>query len=368
MAYFKYFFMLLVVMSFLTGCGFKDIDNRVFVTGIGIDPSEKDDGNYKITLKLAIPVSIKEKSNTSSSYQFLVHEGDNIGEIMQILETHTDKVLELGHAKVILINETLLKDNLKDFMDYLFRRGDIQSIAYVGAARESAEDILRTLPQGESVVASPLTKFFGNTGNDSPYVVSVYLYEIRREFHSKGIDAILPIVEVNKAGTQLIVNKLIIIGDKGNPIELTSSYTQAFNALRNSAPGYTYKLDTDGLKLILTMTSTKMKYTIIKDNGQPVSIKIDVKMSGVVNQSNKKLLMDNLDDYNKLAAKEIKKELKEMFTFIQEKDLDPFGFGLRYRTMQLHQKDTLKKWNNAYRELPFDVTVHVNLRNTGTID
>ncbi|PJO43059.1 hypothetical protein CWD94_14950 [Lysinibacillus xylanilyticus] len=83
------------------------------------------------------------------------------------METYTDKVLEFGHAKVILIKELLLEEKLKDFMDYLFRRGDIPSIAYIGAARGSAEDVLRTLPKGEAVVASPLIKFFGETGNDS---------------------------------------------------------------------------------------------------------------------------------------------------------------------------------------------------------
>ncbi|MEK5332956.1 Ger(x)C family spore germination protein [Lysinibacillus sp. FSL W8-0992] len=368
MAHLKYFAMMVVVMSFLTGCGFKDIDNRVFVTGIGIDPSENEDGTYRVTLKLAIPVSIKSKSNTSSSYQFLVHEGDNIGEIIQILETHTDKVLEFGHAKVILINEILLEENLKNFMDYLFRRGDIQSIAYIGAARDSAEEVLRTLPKGESVVASPLTKFFGETGNDSPYVVSVYLYEIRRDFHSKGIDAILPIVETNKSGTQLIVNKLLVVGDKGKPLELTSKYTQAFNALKNSVPGYSFRLDSEGYKLLINMTTTKMKYNIIQENGQPKSIKVNVEMSGTISQSNKTLLMDKLEDYNKLASREIKQELEKIFTSFQEKDLDPFGFGLRYRTMQLHQKGTIKKWENAYPALPFDVTVDVNLKTTGTID
>lgn len=357
---------MVVIMSFLTGCGFKDIDNRVFVTGIGIDPSDKEDGTYKVTLKLAIPVSVKQKGETS--YQFLVHEGDSIGEIIQILETHTDKVLEFGHAKVILVNEALLKDNLKDFMDYLFRRGDIQSIAYIGAARNSAEEVLRTLPKGESVVASPLTKFFGETGNDSPYVVSAYLFEIRRSFYSKGIDAVVPIVEVNDKGTQLIVNKVIMISQKGKTFELSSSYTQAFNTLYNSVAGYSFKLDSNGYKLLLKMTTTKMKYKIETENDQPTSIKINVAMSGVINQSNKTLIIDNLQDYNKMASQGLTKEFEKMFTTIQKENLDPFGFGLRYRTMQLHHKDTLQKWEQAYPTLPIEVTVDVDLKSTGTID
>lgn len=367
MSHLKYLAMIIVVLSFLTGCGFKDIDNRVFVTGIGIDPSEKENGNYKITLKLAIPSSSIKQEN-DSSYQFLVHEGENFGEIIQILETHTDKVLEFGHAKVILINESLLEENLKDFMDYLFRRGDIQSIAWVAAAKNSAEEILRTEPKGESVVASPLTKFFGETGNESPYIVSIYLYEIRRDFHGEGIDATIPIVEVNESGTQLIVNKSVIVSSNAKPFELTSSLTKAYNTLKNNSPGYSFKIDSGGLNLLLNMATTKMKYKIIKNNGQPTSIKIDVKMSGIISQSNKNLSMENLNDYNKLASKEIKKELEKLFTKVQEEKLDPFGFGLRYRTMQLHQENTFKEWEIAYPNLTIDVTVDVNLKSTGTIN
>lgn len=367
MAHIKFLAIIFVVTIFLSGCGFKDIDNRIFVTGIGIDPSEKESGKYRITLKLAIPVS-QIKQEKEPSYQYLVHEGENLEEAIRILETHTDKVLEFGHAKVILINESLLEVELKEFMDYLVRRGDIQFIAWVAAAKPSAEEILRTEPKGEAPVASPLTKFFGNTGTESPYIVSTYLYEFRRDFFGKGIDSILPVVEANETGTQLIVNKSIIVKEKTKPLELSSRFTRDFNSLANSVPGYSFKITSDGLNLVLNMATTKMKYKIMMENGQPTSININVKMTGVISQSNKDLSLKNLENYNKLAAKEIKKELEKLFTTLQKEKVDPFGFGLRYRTMQLHHKDTFKKWEEAYPTLPFDVTVDVALKSTGTIE
>ncbi|MCM3359216.1 Ger(x)C family spore germination protein [Psychrobacillus sp. MER TA 171] len=357
---------LLVVCSFLAGCGFKDIDNRIFVTGIGIDPSEEDSDKYKVTLKLAIPVS-SIKQEKEPSYQYLVHEGENLEDAIRILETHTDKVLEFGHAKVILINEKLLKEEIKDFMDYLFRRGDIQTIAWVGATKDSAEEILRTEPKGESAVASPLTKFFGNMGTESPYIVSKYLYEFRRDFYGEGIDVVLPIIESNEPGTQLIVNKSLIVREGKEPFELSSSQTRNFNALANNMGGYSFKIETEELNLSLNMREVKMKYKVLKEGDQPTSIKVDVTMAGVISQSNKRLYLDKLDNYNQLASIEIKKELEKLFTMLQEDKLDPFGFGLRYRTMQLYEKDIFKTWEKAYPELPIDLTVNISLKNTGTI-
>lgn len=366
MAYIKYLAMLIVVMSFLSGCGFKDIDNRIFVTGIGIDPSEKESGEYKITLKLAIPVS-SIKQEKEPSYQYLVHEGENVEEAVRILETHTDKVLEFGHTKIILINEALLEEEIKDFMDYFVRRGDIQTIAWVAAAKPSAEAILRTQPEGEAAVASPLTRFFGSTGTESPYIVSTYLYEFRRDFHGEGVDPIIPIVESNESGTQLIVNKSVVVKQRKKPLELSSSLTRDYNSLANSISGYSVKIVTDDLKLVLNMGTVKMKYKVINDNERPTSIKIDVKMTGVISQSNKQLPLNNLDKYNKLASKEIKGHLEKLLTTLQKEELDPFGFGLRYRTMQLYDKGTFKKWEEAYPNLPFDVNVDIALKSTGTI-
>lgn len=90
-------------------------------------------------------------------------------------------------------------------------------------------------------------------------------------------------------------------------------------------------------------------------------------MSGVVSQSNKRLNVENLDEYSKLATKEIETRLKELFTTLQKEELDPFGFGLKYRTMQLYEKDIFDKWKQAYPNLPFDLTVDVSLKSTGTI-
>lgn len=357
---------ILGMACFLTGCGFKDIDNRIFVTGIGIDPSEKEEGKYKVTLKLAIPVSTIQQEK-EPSYQYLVHEGDNIEEAVRILETHTDKTLEFGHTKIILVNEKLLEGDIKEFMDYLFRRGDIQTIAWVGAAKPTAEEILRTEPKGESAVISPLSKFFGNVGTESPYIVSTYLYEFRRSFYSEGIDAVLPIVESNESGSQLIVNKSIIVKEKRDSFHLSSSLTRDYNALANNIGGYSVKLETDELNVVLNLINVNMKYKVNKKNDQPASIKINVKMDGVVSQSDKRLHVENLDEYSKLASKEIKSELEKLFTMLQEEELDPFGFGLKYRTMQLYEKDMFDKWEQAYPNLPFDLTVDVSLKSTGTI-
>jgi len=351
----------------LAGCGFKDIDNRLFVIGIGVDPSEKIEGHYKITLKLSIPVaSIKEEKKPT--YQYLVHEGENIEEAIRILETHTDRVLEFGHTKIIMVNEALLENNVKDVMDYFVRRGDMQLIAWVGVAKNSAEEVLRAEPKAEEAVSTSLTRYFDRTGTESPYIVSAFLFEFRRNSYSLGIDPVLPVVETNDDGSQLIVNKSIIVQEGRPPFEMSSRFTREYNSLAHNLEGYSYKIEHEENNIVVNIGKIKVKYKVITDNKKPTAIEMKIDMTGEIIESDKDLSLNNLAKYNKLAEDEVKKHILEFLTTVQKENLDPIGFGLQYRTMYLNNKDTMTIWNEAYQELPFDLKVKVNLKSTGTIE
>lgn len=351
----------------LAGCGFKDIDKRVFVTGIGVDPSEKEEGGYKVTLKLSLPVA-SIKSTTGPNYEYLVYDAETLAEAVRILETHTDKILEFGHAKVIVINESLLQGNVKDFMDYFMRRGDIQLIAWVAAAKTSAESILRTEPAAESAVSSTLINFFGSSGTESPFITSTYLYEFRRDMLADGIDVVLPLVEATEDKKELVINKSLIVNEKTKPFELSAVQSKYYNSLKNGMSGFSYKAEKGDLTLIIDMEKIKTNYKIVTNNGDPTSIEMNVKMIGVVGQSNENLSLKNLKKYDKIASKEIKDKIEEFLTTVQEKGLDPIGFGLRYRTMMLYNKNTVAKWKEVYPDLPIDVHVDVSLKSTGAIE
>lgn len=357
----------LAAVSLLASCGFKDIDKRIFVSAIGVDPSEKGDGTYKITLKLSLPVA-SIKSATGSNYEYLTHDGSTMAEAIRILETHTDKVLELGHTKLIVINESLLETDIKGFMDYFMRRGDIQLIAWVAAAKTSAESILKVEPKTESAVSTTLVNFFGSGGVESPFITSTYLFEFRRNSLSDGINAVLPLVEVSEDKTELIVNKSLVVKEKTKPLELNDIETKYFNTLKNGMSGLNYEVEQGDVKLIINMDRIRTNYKILMENGHPTSIKVDVKMKGEVGESNKSLLLGNLEKYNKIASEEIKSKMVGFLENVQEHDLDPMGFGLKYRTLKLHDKNTISEWLEAYPDLPIDVHVDVSLKGTGAVE
>ena len=366
----KIFVVILIILLFTilqTGCAFKDIDKRVFVLAIGIDPAEDNEKKYKVTLKISLPTgSIKDSQGPKFTY--LSHEAETIGESVRILETHIDKVLEFSHTKLIIINEKLLSENLSDFMDYFTRRGDIQLIAYIAAARPSAEKILKTEVATESPASISLFNIFDSNGTESPYIITTFHFEFRRDFHGKGINAILPIIESSNDDTQLIVNKSIVVKEKEKPLDLSSVETKQFNTLDNKKSGFDYKVENDKLTLLLNINRIKMNYKIVTDKGKEPRIDMKVTMVGTIGEANKELYLKDLNEYNEFANKEFKEKVIKLLKKFQENEVDPFGFGLRYRATRLNDENTYSDWEQIYPTINFNVSVNVKLNGTGAIE
>lgn len=50
---------------------------------------------------------------------------------------------------------------------------------------------------------------------------------------------------------------------------------------------------------------------------------------------------------------------------LQDNDVDPFGFGLRYEATGQH---STSKWKDLYTIVTFDVSVDVNVKSIGSIE
>lgn len=98
-------FILILLTPSLSGCGFKDIDKRIFVVSVGVDPAKNSDKKFLISLKLAVP-NVQEVSN---EFVIISEEGDTIAEAVRIMKAEVDKELDFSHAKLIVYNEKILK-------------------------------------------------------------------------------------------------------------------------------------------------------------------------------------------------------------------------------------------------------------------
>lgn len=143
-----FIFWLLLFLLFLTGCAFKDIDKNVFVAMIAIDKSDEEKKPYKITLKIYEPVS-SFKQSTQPEYSYISESGETLSEAIRLLQSYTDKELDFGHTKLIVIGEELVKeDKNHEILDFLIRRPDIQMISWIAVGRPTADEVIKLEPKG----------------------------------------------------------------------------------------------------------------------------------------------------------------------------------------------------------------------------
>lgn len=366
--------LLVIVASLIAGCGFKDIDKRIFVIGMGVDKSDDEEEKpYKITLKTVVP-SGGTKNAPKPEYTYLTMEAKSIADAVHLLKSHVDKELDFAHAKVILFGDKLLEEeeDMRVLSDFFLRRRDFQQISWVAVGKPSAEDVLKAKPSSEVTGANVLFNIFSGIGTNSSNTVSTYLFDFRRQLIEDGIDAVLPIIETDKKKKKMIVNKAIVFKDKKGKVELDPRQSEIYNVLSNQTTNNNIIIPVSNKKgetFTVYVQNAKTKYQL-KSLSDPnkYTLKMTVKMVGVVEESTAILSSSKLDEYSKQASNAAKKEILPFLKEMQKNEVDPIGFGLRYQATHPDYKEKGKEWSDIYPNLEFDVTVKVAIKDVGTTE
>lgn len=366
-------FLLLVLILFgnialQTGCGFKDIDKRLFVLAIGIDQEEGEEDQYRVTLKLAVPSgSLKESSGTM--YSYLTEDSSNMADAIRKLKSQVDKEFDFGHLKTIVIGEKLLNDDLSAISDIFLRRRDFQRVSWMAVGRPTAEDVLKTEPGTEMPASVVLFNMFSDTGVESPYIVTTHLFDFRRKVLESGISPMLPIVQADEKKTKLLVNHAVVLNDTKEAVELNPRQTKVLNILNNEVDKLGLLIRGEDREFVISVDEVKSKFKILTADHQRTILKMNVDLAGIVEESDEYLKAKELTSLSKQASKEVEKWVRDLLVLLQEKQVDPLGFGLRYRATRLENGGLQKKWEKElYPNMEFDLSVNVDIKSTGVIE
>ncbi|KGR78775.1 Ger(x)C family spore germination protein [Ureibacillus sinduriensis] len=365
----KLFLLLLVpIITLLAGCEFKDIDKNVFVSIIGIDKSDDEDKPYKITLKLYVPTS-SFKQSPEPEYAYLSQNGETLSEAIRMLESYSDKELEFGHSKLIVIGEELLKEQkVSEILDFLLRRPDIQMISWIAVGRPSAEEIVKMVSQGENAAYPALFNYFEDIGTESQYIVTTFLFDFRRRLTEDGIDPVLPIIEGKKKKKHFEINKAYVLVNKKEPYELSSLYTQTFNILSMNASVADLSTKREGQQFVARIDSINSKFKVIVKKNNKIELDMDTSLVGYISESKNQLKTEDLSYYSRLFEAEGEKFFTDFLTEMMNIGADPLGFGVDYNSRILHNKRmSAEEWNEAYKNAEIKLKVHADLKSTGII-
>ncbi|UJF32364.1 Ger(x)C family spore germination C-terminal domain-containing protein [Paenibacillus hexagrammi] len=118
---------------------------------------------------------------------------------------------------------------------------------------------------------------------------------------------------------------------------------------------------------MLSADDVNGSFRVLDGKSEIPLIKVNVKVTGLVEESTIPLQVERIDAYQQMAEKEIEDRVLALVKKFQKNKVDPMGFGRRYRAMHPGKDNHWEEWLQAYPKAEFEVKAKVRLRGTGTI-
>lgn len=355
-------FLILFITLSAAGCGFKDIDKRLFVVSVGIDPAKKSPKKFLVHLKFAIP---NEEGVSNESF-IISQEGDTIAEAVRIIKSKVDKEIDFSHSKLIIYNEELLKPEIEPNLYYWFvRRRDYQETSWVAIGKPSALDVLKVKPKSERLPSNSLFLALGRDGTETAYIFSEYLFDLKKRFKEKGLDPLLPIIEAKKDIFE--INKVGLFNKKSLRLSLPPHETMILDMFLNKESKTALKILNGDKVFVIDTQAVKIKYKIITKNQERPYVKVNVNINGRIEEALFSLNNNEIHKYQQIANKYTEKQFQKVLEKLQKANVDPIGFGLNYRGKHFEKNDW-ETWQKLYPKIEFKVNANINIKDTGLVE
>jgi spore germination protein KC len=355
--------LLIMELSFMSGCQLLDVDRRFFVVGIGIDHTDEN-GVYLVSVKLAIPSA--QIGAGRSNYQIISQKSTSVSEAIRIIQSLVDKKLDFAHCKVIVIDKELLVENQIDLMKWFIKRPDIQGVAYVAVGEPSAKEALSWRVKSERLAGNAVVLALNEETNRSPYVLSEILNDYYMRLTENGIDPYLPIIEPFDSSFK--INTSAVFKGKKFKAVLNRDETRLLNELLNPKKTTLINVGKGKNQFFVSAGNMKVDMKIVMPKNKKPFVDVRIKVKGFIEESKKSIHQDReLKEYEKIASIFMSSRTKKFLERLQELNVDPLGLGLNYQAKYGVTKKEINKWKEIYPKLEFRVKSEVKLKGTGTM-
>lgn len=357
--------LLLLMCMVVAGCNFKDIDRRIFVVAIGIDPG-KEEGTFKVSLKLAIPQG--DVTKIDEKMQILTEESESISEALRRMKSKVEKELDYVHCKSLILGEQIAAKDIRHVMDWAVRRRDIQLILNFAIGRPGALEVLQVKPPSERIPSNSLILAMSGQGTESPFISRVFSYQLMRSIYENGIDPILPIIEA-QGKEQFLINKIALLDKNKIKLVLTPDETRLFNLLSRSNLRTNFPAHLGGGMYQYYTESSSSSYRIVTQQEDNPYIRYNIKIRAILEENSTEDMVTHhmLKEIGDSGAAELSKAVTALLVKIRDSGMDPMGWGLHYGARHWNNDTEMAEWERLYPRLKFQVKANVDVKYSGMI-
>jgi len=157
-----------LVVLMLSGCktGKREISDLALVMAVGLDKGN--DNLIKVTTQIVRPADARGQTGapsgqTGDSIWSASAEGETIFQAIRNLSTFSSRRIFWAHNFVIVINEDLARDGIKDIIDFFTRNPELRMRTWVVVTPDEASTVVSTMTGLENVPGEAIEKLFRYT-------------------------------------------------------------------------------------------------------------------------------------------------------------------------------------------------------------
>ncbi|HYE12439.1 MAG TPA: Ger(x)C family spore germination protein [Patescibacteria group bacterium] len=368
---------LLLCTAVLAGCWDKvEIEDRVFVLGIGIDKATEEEkaqptDRYAINFASPIVGALKEGGDETFSVDKTVSSIFTFG-LNQMYE-RIDKKLSFQHTRILIFGEDMLKDEklFKEVLDAVGRSNEFHRNMYVFAVPGKAEEVFKVKPKYNKLLAS----YIAGIAENNLYQSSIYkmpAYQMYDNLTNFDGNTIIPSLRASKEETKVsgvgIIKNYKLVG------YLDDKDSETLNWLNNTASGgiiegkhneilIPYKYNDFNTNLVLDKVEGDkiyLTYNMVAEGSADAYIWGEKLMDQTLLNSLEKSMEATIEERGKSVVDKFQKELKV--------DLVGIASYLRKHHPQVYNSIEKDYENFFQNNMVIKIKAEVSIRRVGTIE
>jgi len=376
----KLLIIILTILILLTGCWDNiELDERAFITGIGIDSynGKEEEKNqevkdisklkrYYMTLTYPNVGMIARKEEGDPSYVYTTICASPADGRQQI-NMRSNKNVSLAHAEVVILGEELAKDEVKmrETLDIIHRSVHFNRKIKLLVSKGPARDIL-SMDSNKNMDMGLYIEETLEKENRSPRLPVKQTFDVTIKDIRENDAVVLP--RIQKGEREIILGGAAIICGYKLAGWLDEWETMYFNILKDRVEDVvlTFRVEDEHITFEQFINETKKKVYEEKDGKLVVSF--DVRFEGNINQHYLGTMYipfdaEYLDKTERKVAEVIERDLLKLFEKIQkEYKSDVFALKEYLRRYEPDIYERVKdNWDEVYPQIKpiFNVVVHI---------
>ena len=366
---------IILIIFLLTGCYNKhELNDIAIVTATEID---KNNDNYIITAEIINPESPDKTTTTASPFVIYEGTGKTLDEAYRQINKQSSRYLYADHIQIMIISETIAKDNIKEILDFYLRKPTVRTEFKVLIGKNknilsvttpinkiSSSSILESLKSDTKYIGiSNLVTFNDMTNMIINLNTELILPSIRIENDNEETDK-LENIEETKPNSKYTLDTLAIFKNNKLIGYLTKNESITYNIIKNNIENtiITYSCNnTDYMSIEILSSNSKI---IPKDD----HIDININLKGTINETNCPLISINKLENN--ISNYLNNEIHYNIDSIRNNyNSDIFGFidEIYKHNYKYYQRIKNSWYQEEYKNIKININTKINLISNGKI-